>query len=151
MIKGEKYILSFWVRTDCATKRNNGEEFYIDLNSGGFFIPATKEEKIDCWQRVEAEFTVPANSGTDLSIGIVGPVAMGYYYYDDFRILPFNAHMKSYVYDPKNYRLLAELDENNYATFYNYDEEGFLVQVKKETERGIKTLQTTRQNMKGRN
>ena len=46
---------------------------------------------------------------------------------------------------------MAELDENNYATFYNYDEEGILVQVKKETERGIMTIKTTRQNLKKNN
>ena len=39
---------------------------------------------------------------------------------------------------------MAELDENNYATFYEYDLEGNLVRVKKETIEGIKTLQENR-------
>ena len=39
--------------------------------------------------------------------------------------------MKSYVYDPINLRLMAELDENNYATFYEYDAEGGLIRMKK--------------------
>jgi len=65
-------------------------------------------------------------------------------YFDDIRIHPFNANMKSYVYDPFSLRLSAELDENNYASFYEYDEEGQLVRVKKETIQGIKTIKETR-------
>ena len=36
----------------------------------------------------------------------------------------------------------------HFATYYNYDEEGTLVQIKKETERGIMTVKTTRQHIK---
>jgi hypothetical protein len=52
--------------------------------------------------------------------------------------------MKSFVYDPDNQRLTAELDENNYATFYEYDKEGGLIRVKKETVKGVYTIQETR-------
>jgi hypothetical protein len=55
--------------------------------------------------------------------------------------------MTSYVYDPQTHWLLAELDNRNFATFYNYDEEGSLVQVKQETEKGIFTIQTSRSNI----
>ena len=54
--------------------------------------------------------------------------------------------MKSFVYDPINLRLVAELDERHYATYYEYDEQGMLIRVKKETERGIKTIQENRSN-----
>jgi hypothetical protein len=57
---------------------------------------------------------------------------------------PFNANMKSFIYDPITLRLMAELDENNYTTFYNYDEEGQLIRVKKETIQGVKTIKETR-------
>jgi hypothetical protein len=39
---------------------------------------------------------------------------------------------------------MAELDENNFATFYDYDNEGIPIRVRKETERGIMTLKETR-------
>jgi hypothetical protein len=39
---------------------------------------------------------------------------------------------------------MATLDENNYATFYEYDLQGALVRVKKETEKGIITLNESR-------
>ncbi|MBI3883032.1 MAG: hypothetical protein HY305_02130 [Sphingobacteriales bacterium] len=42
---------------------------------------------------------------------------------------------------------MAELDENNYASFYEYDDDGTLTRVKKETERGIKTITETRSAM----
>ena len=148
LVKGKKYIFSCWV------KRVN-EDFSDNLGNFYYFLVGTyarsieKTPLVEGWQRLEFSFTAP-EQGTTTNIGIqaLPPQAT---YFDDIRIIPFNASMKSYVYNPINYRLVAELDDNNYATFYNYDEEGILVQVKKETERGIMTLKTTRQNMKGRN
>jgi hypothetical protein len=43
-------------------------------------------------------------------------------------------------------RLMAELDERNYAKLYEYDEEGKLIRVKKETEKGVMTIQENREN-----
>jgi hypothetical protein len=43
---------------------------------------------------------------------------------------------------------MAELDNRNYATFYNYDSEGGLVQVKQETEKGVMTIKSSRNNVK---
>jgi hypothetical protein len=57
---------------------------------------------------------------------------------------PFNSQMKSYAYDQSNLRLMAELDENNYATYYEYDDDGTLIRVKKETERGVMTVKESR-------
>jgi YD repeat-containing protein len=56
--------------------------------------------------------------------------------------------MKTYAYDDKTLRLMAELDENGFATFYEYDDEGLLVRVKKETERGVMTLKESRSSYK---
>ncbi|WP_146080439.1 hypothetical protein [Nonlabens xylanidelens] len=66
---------------------------------------------------------------------------------DDLRIHPINGSMKSFVYDKNNFRLRAELDDNNYSTFYEYDMEGNLIRIKKETSRGIMTIQESRQGM----
>ncbi|HTA61359.1 MAG TPA: hypothetical protein VK835_02840, partial [Bacteroidia bacterium] len=65
-------------------------------------------------------------------------------FFDDIRVFPFDGSMKSYVYDPTTLRLVAELDERNYATKYEYDEEGKLVRVKKETIKGIMTIKESR-------
>jgi hypothetical protein len=58
--------------------------------------------------------------------------------------------MKSFVYHPVTQKLVAILDENNFATFYEYDAEGNLVRTKKETEKGISTIMESRSaNVKG--
>ncbi|UPT68661.1 MAG: hypothetical protein M0D57_08580 [Sphingobacteriales bacterium JAD_PAG50586_3] len=104
--------------------------------------PATKP--IEKWVRVEGTFSVGATI-KKIVVEIVNDTD-GDCYYDDLRIHPYNGNMKSFVYDPVSLRLLAQLDENNYATFYEYDEEGTLIRVKKETERGIMTIQENRQS-----
>lgn len=65
-------------------------------------------------------------------------------YFDDVRVIPSKGNMKSFVYDQKTQRLMAELDENNYGTYYEYDLEGGLIRIKKETEKGVFTIQETR-------
>jgi hypothetical protein len=65
-------------------------------------------------------------------------------YLDDIRLHPYNSQMKSYVYDNSSMRLMADLDANNFATFYEYNDEGVLIRVKKETEKGISTIKETR-------
>ena len=64
--------------------------------------------------------------------------------FDDIRIHPFHGNMQGHVYNTKDYRLKATLDANNYATFYEYDDEGNLFLVRKETHEGIVTLQESR-------
>jgi hypothetical protein len=97
---------------------------------------------IEGWQKVEGEFTVPA-SASAMTIKFINSSSQSIYF-DDIRIHPYNASMKSYVYDPVNLRLVAELDANNYASFYEYDEEGTLIRTKAETKEGIKTITETR-------
>ena len=65
-------------------------------------------------------------------------------YFDDVRIHPFNATMVTSVYDPTTLRKWADLDDYNFATFYEYDEQGMMVRVKQETYEGIKTISEVR-------
>jgi len=69
-------------------------------------------------------------------------------YFDDIRIHPYDGNMKSFAYDYRTSRLMAVLDENNYATFFEYDDEGQLLRNKKETEKGIVTLKETRSRVR---
>ncbi len=139
----KKMVFSAWVResnTQVPTYNNN--EVQIDFGSGNPVNISRNGPIIEGWQRYEGYFTVP-NGITSLNLKLVnssgGPV-----YFDDIRIHPFNANMKSYVYDPVNLRLMAQLDPNNYATFYEYNEEGDLIRTKAETREGVKTLNETR-------
>lgn len=100
---------------------------------------------IDGWQKYEAAFIAPS-AFTTMSLSLVNN-STSPIHFDDIRIHPFNAGMKTYIYDPVNLRLVAELDANNYASFYEYDEEGTLIRTKVETREGIKTVTETRSSM----
>ena len=101
-------------------------------------------EIIDGWQRIVFDLPIPENAEYfKLRLNAHPDYDT---YFDDIRIHPFNGSMKSYVYDGETFWLTSELDDNNYATFYEYDEEGGLVRIKKETARGIVTIQETRSN-----
>ncbi len=156
LIPSKRMQFSAWVREDClipCTKTDytnsnieiwaNGAKLISQMATNGpdYNIKRTGNI-IDGWQKIEGEFTIPIGATTAEIRFINSNTAP--MYVDDIRIHPFNANMKSYVYDPRTLRLSAELDENNYASFYEYDEEGQLVRVKKETIQGIKTIKETR-------
>ncbi|TRW27551.1 hypothetical protein FMM05_02615 [Flavobacterium zepuense] len=153
LIRGEKYVISGWVKQRSALDQEiqvrtyTGSYIQVSFEDTGNAILSTVQavptgEIIDGWQRMYGEFTVPAtvddmnitlkNTGTNLA------------YFDDIRVHPINGNMKSFVYDQQTQKLMAELDENNYSTFYEYDKEGGLIRIKKETEEGVYTIQETR-------
>lgn len=142
---GEQYILSFWVKDNTATKTVPVEVYVGDeLAYDEIDITAANvSTKVEGWKRVEISFPFvnynPVAKEFRLRFKPSGTV-----YIDDVRIFPKNSMLKSYVYDERSQRLMAELDENNFATFYEYDDEGTLIRVKKETERGIMTIKETR-------
>lgn len=122
------------------------EVSFVDINNQAIGTPIVLQPQggiIDKWQKVTADFEVPGNAGK-MIIALRNTDQDRMAYFDDVRILPFDSNMKTFVYHPENQRLMSELDENNYATFYEYDLEGGLVRVKKETEKGIYTIQETR-------
>ncbi len=143
---GKKYVLSAWVKEHNAPVEQESyghprisiEYPNIPSSEGPFTAGGII---IDGWQRIEFEFTPPLGA-TFMRIRL--SCTTGDCYFDDIRVHPFDGSMKTYVYDPHTLRLMAELDERNYATFYEYDEEGKLVRIKKETERGIMTIQETK-------
>ncbi len=148
---GKKMVLSAWVREDCGNEATGipCREFTYTKNqlrltySGGEDTAYSAGGPIiDGWQRYEFEFTPPIGA-TAMDLKFINS-GTGNLYVDDIRIHPFNANMKSYAYDPVNLRLRAELDANNYAVFYEYDEEGILIRKKVETREGIKTINETR-------
>src|SRR5690606_25454169 len=96
-----------------------------------------KSNIIDGWQQEEGTITVASGSTKSITL----PANC---YVDDIRIYPVNANMKSFVYNPVNQRLMATLDENNFATIYEYDQEGNLIRTKKETEQGVMTIMESR-------
>lgn len=146
-VPGEKYVVSAWVRDDVNTQEATYQGFVRVINnygsSGSNQVDFTPSGNIiDGWQRIIGEFTLhPAT--TYLEIKLVSKEGETSFF-DDIRFFPYNGNMKSFVYDPVTLRLTAELDENNYATIYEYDNEGGLIRIKKETEQGVYTIQESR-------
>jgi hypothetical protein len=151
---GKKFLLSAWVKESgaAATKTSyTNPQIFIEFPSIGpsaTLGPFTAAGAIiDGWQRIEQVFTIPL-AATSINLKLSSQT--GDCFFDDVRVLPFDGSMKSYVYDPVSMRLVAELDERNYATLYEYDEEGKLVRVKKETEKGIMTVKENKNYIKKR-
>jgi hypothetical protein len=151
----KRYVISYWIATDSSLRCNSIPNPNIDITvfATGAPVPLKKVSTspvIDGWQKVEVLFTTPSGNGANLAFQLSNQSG-GSAYFDDIRILPFNAKMKSFTYDIYSRRLMAELDENNYATFYEYDDEGILVRIKRETETGIQTVKEARNYLKPNN
>jgi hypothetical protein len=144
---GATYLISAWVQQANSTDEMSydGPRLGVDFTGGTTpYVFETNGPIIDGWQRIDGSFTV-SSTATEVFVRLINNGSKEVYF-DDLRIHPLKASFKSFVYDPVSMRLMAELDENNYATFYEYDEEGALIRVKKETERGIKTIKETGNN-----
>jgi len=145
----KEYVLSMWVHTednheltpkelDIENKVNKVE---VRLQVGNKNMRGVSHRPsgpvINGWQKLEVTFKTDYKGGT-LYTEFDPQVDM---YIDDIRVSPLNSGMQTYVYHTGNYRLLASLDQNNYAVYYKYDDEGNLFSVSKETVEGIKTIQ----------
>lgn len=149
---GKEYVVSAWVKEELKVQVKNYTNGEIHINffdNNGDFIPGTEiiastnGDIIGDWQRIFKKFLIPSDTHY-IEISLVNNSGSVPVYFDDVRIHPIDGSMKSFVYDPETFRLMSELDENNFSTFYEYDNEGGLIRVKKETSRGIKTIQETR-------
>ncbi|MBV8255405.1 MAG: hypothetical protein JO154_22585 [Chitinophaga sp.] len=138
---GKKMLLSVWIKEKNDCNCSTYTKGTVTVRAGGATITCKPSGNIiDGWQRIEEVLDIPADA-TYMTVDLTASADV---YFDDLRIHPYNANMQSYAYDPITLRLMAQLDENNYATFYEYDDDGTLVRVKKETERGIMTIKETR-------
>ena len=97
---------------------------------------------IEGWQRIEGQFDV-RNQDKDIEF-VFKSTGTDIAFFDDLKVFPYNADMKNFVYDDISLKLLSEIDANGYANFYEYDLSGELIRIKKETERGIMTIQESR-------
>ncbi len=148
-----KYIVSGWVK-EIHSFQKVSYTSSIDVKIEGVsniadYTFLTTGAIIDGWQRIIGVLEIPVIDGATPLIKIelnCNNSSSNECYFDDIRFYPYNGNLKSFVYAEDTQRLMAELDENNYATFYEYDLEGGLIRVKKETEKGVMTIQETRSN-----
>jgi len=146
-LAGKRLLLSAWVKEGqaCSGNTYTSNQIWVKIKRATdsvTIIAVPDGSIIEGWQRYERPLDVPADAvSITVYLQATGSVPV---YFDDIRIHPYSATMKSFVYSPDNLRLMAELDENNYATMYEYDDDGTLIRLKKETERGIKTISESR-------
>lgn len=144
---GKSYVVSGWVSvknpyvTTPKLADDLGFEMIFKDKNGNMLLTSPFEPTgriIEGWQQVKGTFVCP-DKRVVAEIKFK-PGSTGSAWYDDLRLFPEKGNMKSYVYDLKDYRLRAILDEENFASFFYYDQEGNLYLTKKETEAGIKTI-----------
>jgi hypothetical protein len=144
-VRGKKMVMSVWVKEerDCNCVSYTDNRVVVSFTgSATTFQFKPSGAIIEGWQRYESVFTIPSGA-TQMAV-MLEATGSSAVYFDDLRIHPYHANMKTFVYHASNLRLLAEGDENNYTSFYEYDDDGTVIRVKKETERGIKTIKETR-------
>ncbi|HBG70609.1 MAG: hypothetical protein A2W93_09700 [Bacteroidetes bacterium GWF2_43_63] len=129
----KKYVFSAWVNitgnhaySAVATIKYNGSTIKT------ITLPNTGDQ-IDGWRRMYGEFEIPAGTFASFQVILSSGTRT---YFDDIRIHPFNSSMKTMVFDAKTMQLKAELDDQNFATIYVYNNEGGIMNVLRETAKG---------------
>jgi hypothetical protein len=152
LIPGKSYVISGWVSlgapgtaaADAATYAADASQprgLRLRYVTGASPVFQPSGPVIDGWQRIDGTFTAGETvrfgpptldflSGNGSQIG--APT-----YFDDIRIFPEDASLETYVYDPKTLRMIAQLDENNFASFFGYAPDGKVELVRRETVRGV--------------
>jgi hypothetical protein len=136
--KNTEYIFSCWVKVNSPQPilSCSDASVIISNSSSSSIILKAEGPIIEDWQRVMGKFTTGNNNYVSISLK-QGDAPT---FFDDLRIFPADGNMVSYVYDDVNLRLTYSLDENNYFTKNEYNNQGELIRVKKETEKGIVTI-----------
>ncbi|HTJ48128.1 MAG TPA: PKD domain-containing protein [Cyclobacteriaceae bacterium] len=144
---GKAYFINLWasVNNQFLATPTLGGNIGVDIilkSKNGTVLSTTSFDPsgniIEGWQQIRGSFVCPA-SNVQVEVKFRSATS-GTVWYDDLRLHPLNGNMKSYVYNMNDYRLRAILDEENFASFFYYDQEGSLRSTKKETEDGIKTI-----------
>ena len=156
-IPGRWYLFSAWVKETTSDKEtltyanSNGPRVIVSFPYINQVLPALYPSGpiIDGWQRIQEKIQIPAHA-SDMTIELIynGGFAA---FFDDVRVFPQDGNMQSYVYDYKTGRLMAKLDEENYAARYQYDNEGRLIRVLADTEEGVRMIQESNMSRPKRN
>ncbi len=150
---GGEYVISVWVKIEAITPTSEKVVPKIEITSTPSIgspttvqITSLGKEVIEGWQKLEGVVSLSGMPGC-IEISLQNNSSNHLIYYDDFRVHPFNSTMVSHVYDPLSLRKWADLNDYNFGTIYEYNEQGLLVRVKQETIEGIKTISESRSGL----
>ncbi|WP_431294714.1 hypothetical protein [Pedobacter sp. P26] len=150
-VQGNEYVFNVWVKDNQPTNKSVNISAYYQVPYYNYSYPVTLNFKavVEGWKLLEGRINTQVSGYPKMDFVLKANYSG--IYIDDIRIYPKDALLKSYAYDSRNFKLMAELDENAFATFYEYDDEGSLSRVKKETERGIATIKENRSSYRKKN
>lgn len=100
------------------------------------FTPTQPLISINGWSLYEVEISDGDFKDQELySLDIIGSCVI-----DDIMFKPINSHVSAYSYNIYKNRLDAVLDDDDFATYYQYDGDGNLLRNLKETPMGLRTI-----------
>ncbi len=144
-----EYLLSAWVKEEEPAYSYENAGIMVECATGTGLTQLgpyyAQGNIIDGWQRIEQTVNIPSGPG-EVKIILLNNSENVNVYFDDIRIQPADASAKAFVYDKKLGKMRATLNDNNYATFYDYDDEGKLIRQRQETERGVMTIEEVEYN-----
>jgi len=137
-------LVSVWVKRTYNTP-GDGIPISVNIVSDSNF---RRVAKTGDWSLYEAEFKdfgdlYPASTVHDIRLTNQLWGGGDTVWVDDIKVQPLDAEMNCYVYDPTTLRLLTQFDDRHFGVFYQYNAEGKLTQIQRETERGLKTVSET--------
>ena len=143
LITGETYRASVWIHA------NSPNEVFLVAHLTGNNCPtnsyiaipknAPQNLRIGDWIRLSLDIEVPANYsssntfGTGLKIYVWNNSTTQEAYIDDLRVNPITSTVNTYVFNSINDQLMAILDNENLAAFYEYAQDGSLAKTFRET------------------
>gem|GEM_PF-4992639 len=131
---GKKYFVSFWYYNNDTSA--SGLQFKILFDhSPLIFNIESISPLIEGWRQYNCSFDLIGRDCGLLEF-VFRNNSANIVYLDDFRVHPYNANMKTFIYNPFTHQLIAVLDENNYALIYQYDAMQQMQNTIKETEKG---------------
>lgn len=146
---GRTYVAKVWVHrlsppTAALSLQINGTTTgaYTDTKTVMRNNPANVT--VGDWVLMSVELEVPANFNTgtthNLLLSLSNNGSAGKAYFDDLAFHPKDAVMTGNVYNEKTGALVAQLDNDNFATFYTYDNAMRLTSASKEYSGGIRKV-----------
>lgn len=96
---------------------------------------------INGWTLYESEITSFGSTST-ITATISGSGKL-----DDFVLKPVNATVTAFAHDVFNQRMMAKLDDNDFAMIFQYNPEGRMVRMMMETPMGVRTISENHYNV----
>ena len=151
-LKDKGATVKFWLKSyKPGDKLFSNQSSNIMVSVNGISYPLVKVATTGEWSLYEAQITEWSST---LSIGNKILASLNYnfqsgeeVYVDDFKFHPLDAEVSCTVYDNRDYKVLAQFDNQHFGMFFQYNKEGQLVRKIVETERGMKTIQETQYNI----